>query len=276
MSRRSVRAALSVALVLLYAHPLPAQDLTGPEIISRVRAARETTGFRARARLERTTAGSQVPAVWQFAITGRYESGGSQLLYLVQRPSVLKGHALVLNRTAGGRISGFFFEPPDTVRELSQHDLGEPLFGSDLLLEDVTDAYLYWPLHRLAGEGIAFKRNCLVIDSQPGADISSRYSRVRSCVVPELNLPVRVEKFDRRGVLAKTILAEKVVRQGNVWVASVLGITPPDQGWRSSFTFLRGERGLNVAPDEFTPAHIRQMLVAPPGNRAPISGRPGS
>ncbi|MGH8459477.1 MAG: outer membrane lipoprotein-sorting protein, partial [Nevskiales bacterium] len=159
---------------------------------------------------------------------------------------------------------------------LSQFHLSTPIFGSDLPLEDLTDAYLYWPLHRLVGEGVVRKRNCLIIESYPGTDTTTRYSLVKTWVVPELNLPVRIEKFDRRGLLVRTINAEKVIRQGQLWLASVLSIVPADQSWRSTFTILRGERGLNIPPDEFSPEHVKRLLNPSPVNKAPVSGRPAS
>jgi hypothetical protein len=70
------------------------------ELIAKVIEARQTTGYRVRARLVCTTSGAERRDVTQLLIKGRRDGEASKVLYQILWPKRLIGETLVIERTA--------------------------------------------------------------------------------------------------------------------------------------------------------------------------------
>ncbi len=63
------------------------------------------------------------------------------MLYQILWPKEAMGRALVVETSAVGKVSGFLFEPPDIQVPLTPKVMSQPLFGTDVTVEDVAEAY---------------------------------------------------------------------------------------------------------------------------------------
>lgn len=248
---------------------LAADGLTAQQLIAKVEAAQRTSGFRTRARLVKTPPGSKVQQVMQLVIKGRRQGDTIQTLYQILWPKEAMGQALVVETSANGAVSGFVFEPPGRKIPLTPKVMARPLFGTNVTVEDVAEAYWHWPHQQLAGEEKVSGRPCTILESRPGPDTATSYSLVRTWIAPDIALPLVVEKFGKDGALSKRFVAAKVVRQSpGSWGAALLVVDSAAGGGRTTIEGTRSDRDIVIPAEQFTPEALKGIL-APPRERQP-------
>ncbi len=238
--------------------PRAGAAISADRLIEQVMDAKKTSGFRMRATLTHITAGSGAKNVRQLLIKGRRDGDATMTLYQVLWPSELAGQALVIEDPGDHRTRGFLYEA-GTATPLTDAELAERLFDSDLRIEDVVDGFWFWPYHRIAGEDAVEEHRCVLIDFRPGPDTPTVYSLVRTCVAPDLVLSLRVEQFGRAGELVKQIVAGRLVRWKNRWLAGTLTVTTADRQSRTVLAGSKYEPDLQVPAVEFTMDAIRSF-----------------
>jgi hypothetical protein len=230
-------------------------------LIAQVMAARRTTGYRVRARLIRTTSGSEQRDVKQLLIKGRQEGDNSKALYQILWPASLQGQTVVIEKTAGQNARAWMLTPPDRVATLAPNGPGGMFFGSDLTLEDVEEEYWHWPDQRIVGEETVGQRRCKILESRPPNGTASAYAVIRTWIAADISLPLRVEKFGRDGRLIKRISADKVARRkDNSWTAADVIVEPADGRTRTVLEGTRAERDIDVPDKDFTVEQIEALL----------------
>jgi len=240
-----------------------AEGPTAEQLIAKVEAAQRTSGFRTRAKLIKTTPGSKTPEVMQLVIKGRREGESIRMLYQILWPKEAMGRALVVETSADGKVSGFLFEPPDRQVPLTPKVMSQPLFGTDVTVEDVAEAYWRWPRQKLAGEEKVSGRQCTIIESRPGAGTATAYSLVKSWIAPDIALPIMVEKFGKDGALVKRFLAAKVVKQSpGSWAAAIMVVDSVGGRGRTTLEGTRSERDIEVPAEQFTPEALKRIFTS--------------
>lgn len=200
------RRLLAVALLALMAALGRAEDPpNAADLAAKLAAAVQDGDSVARAKFKFTPAGVAAPVQLQVQIKARRTKSAAAVSYQVLWPPERKGETVVLRQSPGGTIEGVAFTPPDTRRKLGRAQASDPLLGSDLALQDVVENFFLWPGQTLAGTEKIGAAECLILDSKPASGDPTPYGRVRSWVDTRKMLPLRVEKFDRDGKLARRI-----------------------------------------------------------------------
>jgi hypothetical protein len=242
-----------------------AGDLTAEQLIAKVEAAQKTSGFRTRARLVKTAAGSKDQEVMQLLIKGRRQGDAAQTLYQVLWPKPASGQTLVVETSADGTVSGFLFEPPDRQIPLTPKLMAQPLFGSEATVEDVAEAFWRWPQQKVVGDEMVAAHRCKILESRPGAAASTSYSLVRSWIAPDIALPLRVEKFGKDGRLVRRFIAAKIAKQApGCWTAAILVVDSADGRRRTTLEGTRSDRDLVIPAEQFTLEAIKRSLAKGP------------
>ncbi len=257
---RSVRPLCAVGALGLAAW---AAQYTADQLIARIMDAQKTSGFRTRARLIRTSAGTGAEEVTQLLIKGRREGEAAEVLYQALWPPAVRGQALVVQRRPGHAAGGFFYEPPDSRRPLTAELLARPFFGSDLSVEDLVEEFWSWPSQRVAGREALEGRACYILESRPPAGAATAYSLVKSWIAPDLALPVRIEKYFRDGRVAKRFTAERLLKQaGGRWAAARVVVSPAGGHSRTVLEGTKSERDLLLPAEQFTLEGLKNSLAA--------------
>jgi len=266
MSRRARRQAAILAGTLATALAVGAPGHaavadTAADLLARVMARQQTSGFTMRARLIIQPAGAGRPAVTlQIRALGRQDTRGRRVLYQALWPDAVKGRAVVVDRVQGQPITGFFFEPPETMTPISPQRLTEPVLESDLTVEDLVDDFQWWPNPVFAGQGTVDGRACRLVESRPPAGAHSSYAVVRSCISESALLIVRVEKLGVNGRVVKRVTVTRTARAGNgVITPRALTIEDLTRGSTTTIDVSRGDRDIVVATAEFSPARLRSL-----------------
>ena len=238
---------------------------TAQELIARVVEARQTKGYRVRARLERATSGSEHPDVRQLLIKGKRNGGASKVLYQVLWPKRSMGETLVIEKTADRNTRCWVFTPPDGVVVLTQEGVCGPFFGSDLTIEDVAEDFWYWPTQKIVGEGTFDHQRCKILESRPAAGTATSYSLVRTWIDLEIALPLRIEKFGHDGQLIKRLTAERIMKQdNNRWTAGTVIVEPADGRTRTALEGKHADRDIEIPDEDFSVEGIKASLRPKP------------
>lgn len=176
-----------------------AAELTASELAASLGAAAQDGNSVARARFKIQPEAGGAPVVLQVQIKSRRTTNKSEAAYSVLWPADRKGEAFVVRQDSGKAPEGFSFTPPDRENRLDPQRLQEGAFGSDLSYRDAVENFFLWSGQSLAGRENVGKVDCIILESKPGANDSSAYSRVRSWIDPRRMIAMRVEKFDRQG-----------------------------------------------------------------------------
>ena len=228
-----------------------AKNPTADQLIARVLEARHTSGFRSRAKLTRTSTGSDVRISRQLLIRGREDGHATMVSYQVIWPKEITGHAVVITDAGDHHPTGFVYDG-HAAAPLTKPTLISPLFDSDLRVEDVLEGFWYWPSPHLEGDEAIDKRHCVWIDFRPGPDTATAYTKVRACVAPDLALPLRIELFGADGALVKHVTADRIVRHDSRWMVATVTVTPADGLHQTVLEGSRYEDDLQIPASEFT------------------------
>lgn len=248
-----------IVLLLFGAFAFGAKDFTARELIAKVLGRRSTSGFRIHARLIRTITGSDQNQVTQLLIKGRQEARTRQLIYRVLWPKARAGQALLIHRTEGQATTGWLFEPPDKVTQLTPQLARLPFFGTDISLEDIIEDFWRWPSQTLGGEEIVNKHPCKILESRAPAESVSGYSLVKSWIAPELALPLRLEKYDLQSNLVKRFIIEKLHKDSHGdFLPAILLIDSANGRTRTRFEGTKFESDLQFSPTDFSIDKLQQ------------------
>lgn len=240
-------------------------EYTAEQLISKVVEAQKTSGFRVRARLVRSAPGAKKAEVTQVLIKGRREGQTNWILYQALWPDAVKGQTLVVRRAPGEEAGGFLFEPPEKQAPLEARLMGQPLFGSDLTIEDAAEDFWYWPSQKVAGEEVLDGRRCVILESRSKDGAATAYSLVKSWIAPDVALPLRIEKFGKDGKLLKRLTLEKLRKQPDGrWAAALLVVVPAGGHSRTTLEGVKSERDLDIPAADFTLEAVRKSSSPSP------------
>lgn len=264
--RRLVRLVLAGAALWVVPAAFAGRDpASAGELIAQVVAARQTIGYRVRARLVRTTSGSAQRDVKQLLIKGRRKGDDSKVLYQILWPTSLLGQTVVIEKTPGRNARAWMFTPPDQVATLTPERISGSFFGSDLTIEDLAEEFWHWPTQEIVGEDTVGQHRCKILESRPSADTVTSYSLVRTWIAPEIALPLLVEKFGQDGKLIKHITAEKITKRRNdYWTAANVIIEPADGRTRTVLEGSHADRDIEIPDEDFTIEQIKAALHPKP------------
>lgn len=237
---------------------LPA-ELTARQLMDQVLAARQTTGFSARGRMVITKAGQPGKTV-QFLLKGRHTAAGSDFLYLALYPAAEKGRAVVVHRDKAGALTGFLREPDGKTTTLNAPLRRQPLFGSDLTVEDLTADFWHWPAPEFQGAEKVCRRDCRIIETRDPKPDKNGPALVRLWISPETSLPLRIEFWSTANEMLRRTECTNVVKSGGRYNMEELTIESPAAGQRTALDFSKGARDLTIPAEEFTPAGVTNLL----------------
>lgn len=198
----------------------------------------------------------------QLQIKSRVSASRTDLVYQILFPKERKGEAVLLQQS-GGKLSGTRFIPPNTVQPIESGQRDQQLFGSDLSYEDIVDSPFAWEQQAIVGTEDVDGTPCQILESKPGKSHGTTYSKVKTWVDSRRFVPLRIEKYDASGKVARRINTTRVLLDGGDSIPADLRIHGPSD----TITEINGsriKRGVTYADTEFTLEGLKQ-LAAPPG-----------
>ncbi|MDR0453035.1 MAG: outer membrane lipoprotein-sorting protein [Treponema sp.] len=134
-------------------------------------------------------------------------SGESRAVIVFQRPPSVRGtRFLTLENKGRGNDQWIFLPALGKVRRISSSEGSDSFMGTDFSYDDIASASRDADLdtHSLAGEEAYNGIACYVIESRP-KDGSYQYSRMVQWIGKESEINYKLELYNRRGALVKTV-----------------------------------------------------------------------
>ena len=259
MNRRLSLLALCLLILPGFSPAEPPAPPTAKELLEKVVAGRHTTGFTARGRMV-ITRPSTADRTIQFLIKGHQAGAAKDFLYLALYPAADKGRAVVAHKDAAGAITGFVREPDGKTQPLTAARQKQPLFGSDLTIDALTEDFWTWPAPKIIGQAPVCRRDCQIIDTRPPKGSDSEYALVRLWVSPEASLPLRIEMYGADNKLLKRTECRNLVKSGGHYSMEKLTIESPVTGQQTLIDFSKGARDVDVPAADFTVEGIAKLL----------------
>jgi hypothetical protein len=230
------------------------------DLMARVIARQQTTGFSMRATLTIRPAGGKAPQTIQIRAIGQQSGNRTRMLYQALSPDDMKGRAAIVDRVVGQPIQGSLFTPPDSLTPIAAAQLTDPVLGSDMTFEDLAEAYQSWPTHTMIGSDTVEGNDCRVVESRPAPGTTSTYPLIRSCLSESKLLAVRVEQIGANGKVVKRFTLTRTARSpSGVVTARTLDVQNLERGSSSTIDITRGERDIIVASADFSLAKIKSL-----------------
>ena len=199
------------------------------ELIATVKAAKPKGGLLVRVRMEQTKGDSTTLVLAQIKRRDTAD-GHTEQLFQVTFPKERKGEALLLRTQRGSAFTAQLFTPGQGFKKLTAADKRQPIFGTDMTLEDALADFLDWSKHEIVGKEKVRSGQCSIIESTPPTAGTSP-SKVKSWIDDKRYIAWRIQIFDGGTEPARIVEAEDVIRlPSGYWAPRTFTVSTPAQG----------------------------------------------
>lgn len=241
-----------------------AQD-TAPsaqDIASRLNAAIQDGSSSARVKMEIKPSADGPKTVLQLQIKTRRTNTATDIIYQVLWPKERKGESILLHKAPNQAATGTVFVPPDSMKTLTAAQMKEGIFGSDLSYEDLAGNFFTWENQAIVGTETVDRVPCQILESKPGKNDHSPYTKVRSWIDVKKLVPMRIEKHLASGQMERRINTTRVAKNdADRPVPATLVI---QRAGTESVTELEGSKSrydVKYTDADFTPDALRTLTT---------------
>ena len=212
--------ALLFALAIGVTTAAVAQDLTGKEIIDKIRVQEsyEDTMIKMKMTLENKRGETR-----ERLLVNRVKKidGLTRTMTTFLKPDDVKGTKFLTIENKGRDDDQFLFLPAlDKVRRISSNQKGSSFMGSDFSFGDLEGRDPDKGVHKKIGEETRDGFDCYIVESTPvEGDEDDQYSKSVLWVRKDIFVPVRVEFYDKSGELLKVLSASDFQKTDDIWLA---------------------------------------------------------
>ncbi len=188
----------------------------------------------------------------QVQIRSRDKDGLARTLVRFDSPADVAGTGfLVLEKKEGDDDQYLYLPALGKVKRISGSQRNQKFMGTDLTYAD-----LEWrdlrraSLQRLADATVG-KQPTYVIEARPHAEEDSAYGKTITWIHKENFVPVKVQFFDKKLKLLKTLTVKRLSKKDGRWVATETLIAD-ESGSQTLMQVLELSFGVKLGDDEFT------------------------
>jgi len=139
-------------------------------------------------------------------------TGTTRTLIVFQKPAGVAGtRFLTVEKTGGGDDRWIYLPSLGKVRRIAASEGSGSFMGTDMSYDDISSANrdATADTHAILREEAVDGETCYVIESVP-KDASYQYSKMISWIAKDTKVSKKIELYDRKGALAKTLEILKV------------------------------------------------------------------
>lgn len=188
----------------------------------------------------------------KFQIKARRSKGKVDVVYQMFWPKERNGESFLILQDGGKVSTAYTYNPAKELTKLSQSQMKDAAFGSDLSYGDVVENFFRWKSQELAGQETVDRVDCVILDSKPGSGDLTDYGRVRSWIDSRKMVALRVEKYDTSGNLVRKITTTKVIKDdANRYVPKTLMIERTGSATRTELDGYRLRHDVELSDRDF-------------------------
>ncbi len=242
--------ALSLAAILLLPLGAPAQTA-----LAAARKQVESADYRLTGRLVRVDANG-VRSTDKLELKARWFPGVLRVMIAVTSPPAARSHVLLEVR-ANGQSTIRIARPGDTTAaELPFGKWMEEPLGEAFSYEDFLEAQYFWSGQKDLGPAKFGARNCVQLQSTPGATDRSHYAFVKSWLDPVSGFPVYIEKQVKDSGELKQFTYYGIRQTRGVWWANQVEAKITGRAGSTLFIVERGTPEAHLGLKDFDPLKL--------------------
>jgi outer membrane lipoprotein-sorting protein len=148
------------------------------------------------------------------------ENGIMKSMTVFQKPASLQGTRLLIVGNKGRDSDRWIFLPSlGKSKRVAGAEGGGSFMGTDLSYDDLSPHDASKDNHRILREEAVDGEACYVIETVAKDPADSDYSRVMTWISKEKSVALRMEMYDKQGVLKKRLETSKIEKVDGVWVS---------------------------------------------------------
>jgi Outer membrane lipoprotein-sorting protein len=242
-----------IVAALVFVSAAVPRAATLDEVLTRVRALRNTVDFTASARLVHVTASGERRS-YPITVKAHAFPDGLRIFCEVTSP-VPSRVRLLLIAPSTGPIAIRTGRPGDRApRDLPPERWGEGLLGTNFTYEDLLENQSTWRRQALLPDAAYGARACFVLRSEPGPADQSRYASVTSWLDRDVCSPVKVDKVVKSSGEVKHFVYFGLREVKGVWSASQIECKIEGQAGSSLLIVNHGSAAPHLTRASFDPA----------------------
>jgi len=183
----------------------------------------------------------------------QYADGAKKLIRFVE-PADASGTGLLNHEKKGADDLQWLFLPSlNKARRLAGGDRDGEFMGSDLFYEDMSTQSAEDFNHTLISQVMYNNKQCYLIESVPKPDVNSAYSKMRSWVDIETFVGYKIELYDKKNKLLKTVTSKKIEQIDGIWTTREAVVVTVKKGKaKTILKLLEREYNVDIPDNTFT------------------------
>jgi len=181
---------------------------------------------------------------------------GDRTLVVFDQPADVKGSAVLTYSHATGPDDQWLYLPAvKRVKRIASSNKAGPFMGSEFAFEDLSSQEVEKYHYRFVAEDTLDGLAAFVVERTP-VDPKSGYTRQRVWYDQLHYRPVRIDYYDRKDALLKTLTYERYQKYGEFWRARAQLMANHQTGKRTRVEFGEFRLDAGVTPAEFEVARL--------------------
>jgi hypothetical protein len=168
-------------------------------------------------------------------------------------PADIEGTGFLVLEREGAETEQFLYLPAlRRARRIVSSQKSRSFVNSDFTYEDMERRPVEDFQHTLAGEETVEQVPCWVVDSAPKPGVRSQYGRIRSWVAKDLDVPLRIHYFDKKGRPVKTYQVQALQQIEGIWTETAVVMHNLEDDHRTIVKTLRIDCNTGLGDSAFT------------------------
>jgi hypothetical protein len=255
-------AALTPSLAWAPERQNPAADASSRGLSIAREADRRDTGWRSsvvEVRMTLTNAHGQTAERQLRSAMLEVQGDGDRTLVVFDQPADVKGTAVLTYSHASGPEDQWLYLPAVArVKRIASSNKSGPFMGSEFAFEDLASQELEKYTYRFVAEDTLGGVAAFVVDRDP-VDPKSGYTRQRVWFDQQYYRPLKIDYYDRKDALLKTLTYERYQPYGAFWRARAQLMVNHQTGKRTRVEFGEFRLGAGLTPAQFEVARLSSV-----------------
>ncbi len=175
-------------------------------------------------------------------------------------PADVKGTGFLIWENTGRDDDQFLYLPAlkQDPRRIASSEKGSRFMGTEFTYQDLESRKVDEDDHKLLREEKLDGKQVYVVESIPKKASDSQYKKVVSWVRPDIWLPVKVEFYDKNGVLLKVLTVNKIEQVQGIWTTMDSTMNNVQDKKKTQLIINKVQYNADIPDEYFTERYLKR------------------